>query len=99
MKTFFASAALAAAVTATENHWAVIMAGSNTYSNYRHQADSHHAVQIMLNNGIPRENIIHLAYNDIAQNRSNPYPGQLFNKPLSSTAQVEIDAANVYVED
>ena len=99
MKAFFASAALAAFAAASENHWAVIMAGSNTYGNYRHQADSHHAVQIMMNNGIPRENIIHLAYNDIANNTRNPYPGQLFNKPLSSTAQADIDAANVYVEN
>ena len=99
MKAFFASAALAAFAAAAENHWAVIMAGSNTYGNYRHQADSHHAVQIMMNNGIPRENIIHLAYNDIANNSQNPYPGQLFNKPLASTEQADIDAANVYVED
>ena len=42
------------------------MAGSNTYSNYRHQADSHHAVKVMLENGIPRDQIIHLAYDDIA---------------------------------
>jgi len=81
MKTFFATAALAAAASATETHWAVIMAGSNTYGNYRHQADSHHAVKIMLENGIARENIIHLAYDDIAESRSNPFKGQLFNKP------------------
>ena len=83
MKTFFATAALAAFAAATETHWAVIMAGSNTYSNYRHQADSHHAVKIMLENGIARENIIHLAYDDVANNRSNPFPGQLFNKPTA----------------
>lgn len=82
MKTFFASAALAACtMAATSDHWAVIMAGSNTYSNYRHQADSHHAVKIMLENGIPRENIIHLAYDDVAENYRNPFKGQLFNKP------------------
>ena len=80
MKTFFASAALAA-LAAADTHWAVIMAGSNTYSNYRHQADSHHAVKIMLENGIARENIIHLAYDDIAENIRNPFKGQLFNKP------------------
>ena len=84
MKTFFATAALAAFAAATETHWAVIMAGSNTYSNYRHQADSHHAVKIMLENGIARENIIHLAYDDIANNRSNPFKGQLFNKPTAA---------------
>ena len=65
----FACAILAAVASASaSDHWAVIMAGSNTYANYRHQADSHHAVKIMLENGIPRENIIHLAYNDIAYN-------------------------------
>ena len=85
MKTFFATAALAAcAMAAASDHWAVIMAGSNTYSNYRHQADSHHAVKIMLENGIPRENIIHLAYDDIAENYRNPFKGQLFNKPTAT---------------
>ena len=74
MKTFFATAALAA-LAAADTHWAVIMAGSNTYSNYRHQADSHHAVKIMLENGIARENIIHLAYDDIAEARKNPFKG------------------------
>lgn len=92
MKTFFASAALAAAALATETHWAVIMAGSNTYGNYRHQADSHHAVKIMLENGIARENIIHLAYDDVAENRSNPFKGQLFNKPTP----VGTPGVNVY---
>jgi len=81
MKSFMAAAAIAAISAATETHWAVIMAGSNTYSNYRHQSDSHHAVKIMLENGIARENIIHLAYDDVANNRSNPFKGQLFNKP------------------
>jgi legumain len=35
----------------TSNHWAVLVAGSNTYSNYRHQSDVCHAYQILLNNG------------------------------------------------
>ena len=97
MKSFIAATALAAlASAAASDHWAVIIAGSNTYGNYRHQSDTHHAVQIMLNNGIPRENIIHMAYDDIAESGSNPFPGQIFNKPLSSTAQADIDAANVY---
>ena len=51
MKTYAATstlACIAAAASDKSNHWAVIMAGSNTYSNYRHQADSHHAVKIML---------------------------------------------------
>ena len=57
MKTFAAVAALAALVAAdtSKHHWAVIMAGSDGFSNYRHQSDSHHAVKVMLENGIPRD--------------------------------------------
>ena len=98
MKSFLSKAGVGAASGSvdTSNHWAVIMAGSNTYSNYRHQADTHHAVKIMLENGIPRENIIHLAYDDIASSYRNPFPGQLFNKPASGAGvnvydQSEID--------
>jgi len=66
---------------AAADHWAVIMAGSNTYGNYRHQADACHAYQIAKKNGIPESNIILLAYDDIANNNRNPFPGQIFNKP------------------
>merc|ERR1711907_856587 len=65
----------------SEDHWAVIMAGSNTYSNYRHQADACHAYQIAKKNGIPESNIILLAYDDLAHDSENPFPGKIFNKP------------------
>jgi legumain len=57
------------------------MAGSNTYSNYRHQADACHAYQIARKNGIPESQIILLAYDDIAHASQNPFPGKVFNKP------------------
>ena len=38
----------------------------------------------MLENGIPRDQIIHLAYDDIASSYYNPYPGQLFNEPTEA---------------
>jgi len=57
------------------------MAGSNTYQNYRHQADACHAYQIAKKNGIPESNIILLAYDDIAHSYSNPFKGKIFNKP------------------
>lgn len=63
------------------DHWAVIVAGSNGFWNYRHQADVCHAYQIMKRNGIPEEQIIVLAYDDIASSSQNPFPGQIFNKP------------------
>ena len=80
----FASALIAASSFAQENnsnHWAIIVAGSNGYWNYRHQADAHHAWQVMADNGIPESNVILFAYDDIANSSSNPIPGEIFNKP------------------
>jgi len=70
--------------SASAAHWAVIMAGSNTYGNYRHQADACHAYQIAKKNGIPESNIILLAYDDIANSSQNPFPGKVFNKPTAA---------------
>jgi legumain len=71
------------ASTAVENadHWAVLVAGSNGYGNYRHQADVCHAYHVVVNQGIPKSNIIVMAADDIANNRENPFPGKMFNKP------------------
>jgi len=68
-------------INANENHWAVLVAGSNGFWNYRHQSDIFHAYHILIQNGVPRENIIVMAYDDIANNQENPIPGKVFNKP------------------
>ncbi|XP_068202256.1 legumain-like [Palaemon carinicauda] len=62
-------------------NWAVLVAGSNYWYNYRHQSDICHAYQIMHNRGIPDERIIVMMYDDIAHNSNNPYPGKIFNHP------------------
>jgi len=61
--------------------WAVIVAGSNGYYNYRHQADAYHAYQIVHSHGVKDENIIIFHYDDIASDPSNPTPGIVINKP------------------
>ena len=81
------AASLAAAAMASSDHWAVIIAGSNTYGNYRHQSDAHHAYKIMVENDIPEDQIILMVYDDVANSTSNPLPGKLFNKT---------DGENVY---
>jgi glycosylphosphatidylinositol transamidase (GPIT) subunit GPI8 len=43
MKFAFASAMIAAVTSAATKHAAVLVAGSNGYWNYRHQADIAHA--------------------------------------------------------
>lgn len=69
-------------------HWAVILAGSKTYGNYRHQADACHSYQIAKKWGIPDEQIITMLYDDVASSSKNPFKGKLFNKPSSQGVDV-----------
>jgi legumain len=95
---FAASASLfaaytAPAVTSSSDHWAVLVAGSSGYGNYRHQSDVCHAYHVVTKSGIPPSNVIVLAVDDIANYRSNPYPGQMFNKPTpAGTPGVDVYA-------
>eukprot|EP00262_Sarcandra_glabra_P009435 TRINITY_DN23819_c0_g1_i1.p1 TRINITY_DN23819_c0_g1~~TRINITY_DN23819_c0_g1_i1.p1 ORF type:complete len:489 (-),score=76.43 TRINITY_DN23819_c0_g1_i1:167-1633(-) len=61
--------------------WAVLIAGSSGYGNYRHQADICHAYQIMKKGGLKDENIIVFMYDDIAYNMENPRQGIIINNP------------------
>jgi legumain len=79
IQVLFAFACLAALASAAR--YAVLVAGSNGYYNYRHQADIFHAYQSLVGYGFEKENIITFAYDDIANSKSNPFPGQVFNKP------------------
>ncbi|XP_028994695.1 legumain [Betta splendens] len=79
------SLGLAAAFPSQEpdggKHWVVLVAGSNGWYNYRHQADVCHAYQIVHRNGIPDEQIVVMMYDDLAQNSQNPTPGVVINRP------------------
>nr|P49046.1 RecName: Full=Legumain; AltName: Full=Asparaginyl endopeptidase 1; Short=CeAEP1; Flags: Precursor [Canavalia ensiformis]BAA06596.1 asparaginyl endopeptidase [Canavalia ensiformis] len=61
--------------------WAVLVAGSNGYGNYRHQADVCHAYQLLIKGGVKEENIVVFMYDDIAYNAMNPRPGVIINHP------------------
>jgi len=74
-------AVLASLETVYAVNWALLVAGSSGYYNYRHQADICHAYQILHKNGIPDENIVVMMYDDIANNRRNKKPGTIINKP------------------
>lgn len=64
--------------------WAILVAGSNGYYNYRHQADVCHAYQVLRSHGVPDERIIVLMYDDIANSEDNPTPGIIINQPNGS---------------
>lgn len=61
--------------------WVVLVAGSNGWFNYRHQADVCHAYQIVHAHGVPDDKIIVMMYDDIAFNKENPTPGKIINHP------------------
>jgi legumain len=61
--------------------WALLIAGSAGWGNYRHQADVSHAYKVLSRGGVPDSNIVVMVYNDIADNPENPRPGTLINHP------------------
>ncbi|XP_049373507.1 vacuolar-processing enzyme-like [Solanum verrucosum] len=61
--------------------WAVLVAGSSDWYNYRHQADICHAYQLLKKGGLKDEHIIVFMYDDIAYNSENPRPGVIINNP------------------
>ncbi|KAK7395749.1 hypothetical protein VNO78_16316 [Psophocarpus tetragonolobus] len=61
--------------------WAILVAGSSGYDNYRHQANVCHAYQVLKGGGLKDENIIVFMYDDIAHNPLNPEPGIIINNP------------------
>jgi legumain len=73
--------ALLLGLASAVDHWAVLVAGSNGFWNYRHQADICHAYHVLVNSGFPASNIITMAYDDIANDPENPIPGKIANKP------------------
>lgn len=59
--------------------YAVLVAGSDGWYNYRHQADICHAYQVLHRHGIPDERIIVFMKDDIANDSENPTPGIVIN--------------------
>ena len=62
-------------------NWAVLVAGSSTFENYRHQADIFHAYQILIKNGFDKSKIIVMAHDGNTFAKYNPFPGHIFNVP------------------
>lgn len=89
---------IAALVAVTQARtYAVLVAGSYTYSNYRHQSDIMRNYHNLRARGFRAEDIITFAYDDIANHRSNPFPGATYNFPAANGVNfyegVQIDYA------
>ena len=68
-------------------NWAILACGSTGYINYRHQADVFHVYQTLLKRGFSKNHLILFVYDDIAYDKKNPFPGEVYNRP---------DGPNVY---
>jgi len=69
--------------------WAVLVAGSSGWDNYRHQADVCHAYHAIHSLGVPEDHIIVMMTDDIAYHEKNPYPGKIFNDEHCDTDYYE----------
>ena len=70
-----------------ENKWAVLIAASKEWNNYRHQADVLHMYQILKNNKYPDDHIILILEDDIASSQFNNKPGEI---------RTRLDGENLY---
>jgi glycosylphosphatidylinositol transamidase (GPIT) subunit GPI8 len=61
------------------NVWAILVAGSDGWGNYRHQSDICQMFQTLRKLDVPEAHIIVMMKDDIANYAGNPYPGEIFN--------------------
>lgn len=70
------------------DRWALIVAGSQGWSNYRFQADALAMYHVLKNHGYDDSHIVLIMEDDIAHNPKNKYPAEIKTKP---------DGLNLYV--
>lgn len=70
-----------------KSQWALLVAGSTSWKNYRFQADAFSMYQCLISHGYSKDHIVLIVEDDIANNPSNPTPGMMY---------VREDGDNVY---
>lgn len=63
-----------------KSRWAVIVAASKGWGNYRHQADALHLYQLLKRNGYDDNHIILIIADDIAASSRNKQKGKVFSR-------------------
>jgi len=58
-----------------QDRYAVVMATSTGWDNYRHQADALDIYRMLKNAGYPDDHIVLITEDDLARNPENPHPG------------------------
>ncbi|MFW6259330.1 MAG: C13 family peptidase [Tangfeifania sp.] len=78
-------------LTAKQNNFAILMATSKGWSNYRHQSDVLHAYQLLKQNGFSDDQIILILEDDLAGSPSNALPGVIRNEPEGNNVYENVE--------
>ena len=62
---------------ALDNRWALLVAASKGWANYRFQADVFAMYQLLRQHGYDDDHIVLICEDDVAGHANNPYPGEL----------------------
>jgi ABC-type branched-subunit amino acid transport system substrate-binding protein/glycosylphosphatidylinositol transamidase (GPIT) subunit GPI8 len=83
--------------------WALILASSRGFENYRHQADALAQYQLLRERGVPDDHIVLILADDLAAAPDNPEPGAIRNRAdgpeLYADAQIDYRLDEVSVDD
>lgn len=71
--------------------YALIIAGSSGWENYRHQADALEMYQLLKANGMDDDHILLIAEDDIAWNEMNPFPGNVYTSAGGVNLYEDVD--------
>lgn len=72
---------------ALDQKWALLVAGSSGWKNYRHQADVLAMYQILKKQGYDDDHIVLILEDDLAENPANPYKGVVRVRPGGSNVR------------
>jgi glycosylphosphatidylinositol transamidase (GPIT) subunit GPI8 len=93
------SGGLAPDVKQRTGNYALVVSTSDSWANYRHQADALAQYDLLRKNGFSDEHIILIVADDIAANGLNPEPGSLYNEvggsDLYGAAQIDYRAGEL----
>ena len=76
-QTFSAEQGTQFSYPALDDHWALLVAASKGWANYRFQADVFAMYQLLKHHGYQDDHIILICENDVANHANNPLPGVL----------------------
>lgn len=78
-------------VGARRDLWAVVIATSKDWKNYRHQADALAMYDLLRRNGVPDDRIVLFLIDDIPTAAENPLPGVVRHIPMGKNVRKDVE--------